>query len=64
MNTKLTRKRKAQSKSLCIQIRRILWQKKDQLLVKQLADLKNILLEKQNLAEHADLKELQLASSP
>jgi hypothetical protein len=52
----------AKSKVLCIQTRRILWLKKDQHHARQLVDLEK-LLEKQNLAELVDLKELQLANS-
>jgi hypothetical protein len=46
----------------CIQTRRILWQKNlANQLVKQLADLAKLLLEKQKLA---DAEDLQLASRP
>jgi hypothetical protein len=53
---------KAKSKVLCIQTRRILWQKKDQQHVRQLVNLRKLLLEKQN-ADQLVEKELQLASS-
>lgn len=64
MDVRLSCNGKAKSKVLCIQTRRILWLKKDQQHVRQLVNLKKLLLEKQNLAEQlADLKELQLANS-
>jgi hypothetical protein len=61
MDAKLPRKGKAKSRVLCIQTRRILWLKKDQLLVKQLVDLKKLLLESLT-KKLADLKSLQLVN--
>ncbi len=58
---KLATQRQTKPKVLCIQTRRILWQKKRH--EKQLVKLKKLLLEKRKLAKLAEHEKLLLASN-